>query len=70
MIDSLLLQWGRILLKGDAVTKFHNPDGSIKHVSLPAQKIWTRLGLVPASLELRIRRLRWLQQLANHRADN
>eukprot|EP00959_Pyramimonas_sp_CCMP1952_P292611 6119881-Pyramimonas_sp.AAC.1 len=70
LIDGLVLQWGRTLLKGAAVLKIPQADGSLKHISLPAVRIWTKLGLVPSQLELRMRRLHWLQEIAAHRSDN
>ena len=58
------------MLNGAAVLKIPQADGSLKHISIPAERLWTKLGLVPSQLELRTRRLHWLQEIATHRADN
>eukprot|EP00959_Pyramimonas_sp_CCMP1952_P212513 4446345-Pyramimonas_sp.AAC.1 len=57
LLGSNILGWGKQLLGGAGVLKIPQPDGALKHRALPPRKLWRLLGLVPARLELRIRRL-------------
>ena len=58
-IDAVFLRYGRLLLQGKAVT-----DHSGKRKAKKTEEIWKMLRLVSSLLELRIRRLKWLQFIA------
>ena len=69
-INKLLVGYGRRLLKGKACTKTILDDGTVKYTSLTNQQVWEYIGCVPIQYELRIRRLKWLQDLVKNLANN
>ena len=58
-IDAIILRYGRVLLQGKAVT-----DQGGKKKAKKTEAVWKMLRLVPSLIELRIRRLKWLQTIA------
>ena len=58
-IDVIILRYGRVLLQGKAVT-----DQGGKKKAKKTEAVWKMLRLVPSLIELRIRRLKWLQSVA------
>ena len=61
-LDSIILTYGRKLMRGAACKK-EVLDGAIKFKACTSRQVWEYLRLVPCEIELRIRRLGWLQQL-------
>lgn len=61
-LDSIILTYGRKLMRGAACQK-EVLDGAIKFKACTSRQVWEYLRLVPCEIELRIRRLGWLQQL-------
>ena len=62
-LDSIILTYGRKLMRGRACRKEVQMDGSIKYVACTSTQVWKYLRLVPCEIELRVRRLLWLQSL-------
>ena len=58
----------KILLKGHGTrkTESEQPHEALKYAALPAQELLRKCGMIPLFLELRIRRLQWLQSLLKH----
>ena len=67
-LDAFIQKYGRKLMRGAACEKQVLPDGSIKYLAASAQQVWHYLRLVPCRIELRIRRLRWLQSMVSRPA--
>ena len=63
-LDSIMLTYGRKLMRGKACRKHEQPDGSIRYIACTSAHVWQYIRLVPCEVELRVRRLRWLQNLA------
>ena len=72
LLDSKVLGHGRKLMRGQACKKEQLDDGTLRYTAHHSNVVWKWLGLVPARIELRVRRLRWYQSLAKdiwaHRA--
>ena len=64
-LDTYVLRRGRQLMHGTACQKFAS-DGQITYQALPALSVWRFLQMVPAHIELRLRRLRFWQNVALH----
>ena len=64
LLDSVLLMYGRKLMRGSACRKTVQEDGSVTYNACRSKQVWEYLRMVPCSMELRVRRLRWLQGLA------
>ena len=64
-LDTYVLRRGRQLMHGTACQKFAS-DGQITYKALPALSVWRFLQMVPAHIELRLRRLRFWQNVALH----
>ena len=64
-LDSVILTYGRKLVRGAAGAKEVSADGDIKFTACTSRQVGDFLRLVPCAIELRIRRLRWLQQLVH-----
>ena len=65
-LDRKVLSWGRKLMRGEACVKLVSADGTKEFHALPSSKVWQYLGLVPSSIELAIRRLRFWQSVARN----
>ena len=63
-LDSIILTYGRKLMRGAACQK-EVVNGVVQYKACSSRKVWDflRLAPTPTAVELRIRRLRWLQQL-------
>eukprot|EP00959_Pyramimonas_sp_CCMP1952_P117602 2458719-Pyramimonas_sp.AAC.1 len=57
-------------MHGEGTLKTPQPDGTVKHTSLPSRAVWKDLRMVPPLLELRIRGLQWWQSVATSPQDN
>ena len=66
LLDRKVLVHGRKLMGGKACQKEMQADGTVKFIACHSNTVWKFLGLVPSSIELRIRRLRWYQNLASN----
>ena len=64
LLDSVLLMYGRKLMRGSACRKTVQEDGSVTYNACRSKQVWEYLRMVPCSIELRVRRLRSLQGLA------
>lgn len=62
-LDKYILKRGRKLMHGAACHKFSTEAGT-KYKALPSLEIWRFLYMVPARIELRIRRLKFWQNAA------
>ena len=62
-LDSAILAHGRKLMRGQACGKEQLEDGSIQYTAHHSNVVW-KVKLVPARIELRVRRLRCYQVLA------
>ena len=69
-LDGFILRTGRKLLQGRACNKDLQSDGSIRYTACSSKAVWKMLGLCPSQLELRVRRLRWYQQLASNISEH
>ena len=69
-LDGFILRTGRKLLQGRACNKELQSDGSIRYTACSSKAVWKMLGLCPSQLELRVRRLRWYQQLASNISEH
>ena len=69
-INKLLLGYGRRMLKGKACRKAEQADGSVRYESISNQHVWKYIGCVPVQIELRVRRLKWLQELVAFPENN
>lgn len=65
-LDSIVISYGRRLMHGKACTKIQQEDGSTKYVSKSNLEVFRYLGLASSRIELRIRRLQFLQQMARN----
>jgi hypothetical protein len=70
-IDSTMLKYGRKLLGGGSCIKQRDLKGNIiKHRSLTNKEVFAKIKLVPAMLEMRIRRIKWMQAVAKDTSNH
>ena len=67
-LNTRVLFYVRKLMRDDACLKPEKPEEH--HRAMTNTTVWRTMGLVPAGLELRIRRLKWLQEMVKHPANN
>ncbi len=63
LFDKVVLGFARTLLRGKACAKVLGPDNKpIKYHAMSSKDIWRHIRQAPSHIELRIQRLRWLQE--------
>ena len=63
-LDRVVLGYGRRLMRGKGCVQTQTETGETKYKQLPNLEVFRSLGVAPAQIELRIRRLKFLQMLA------
>lgn len=63
-LDRVVLGYGRRLMRGKGCVQTQTETGETKYKQLPNLEVFRYLGVAPAHVELRIRRLKFLQMLA------
>ena len=72
-IETCILKYARVLLKGAGCDKSKQEEddtGTIKYKAMTNDDVWRRLGLTPCRLEVSIRKMKWMQNVAEHPHDN
>ena len=72
-IEACILKYARVLLKGagcDTSKQEEVDTGTIKYKAMTNDDVWRRLGLTPCRLEVSIRKMKWMQNVAEHPHDN
>ena len=64
-LDSVILHCCRMSMGGRACEKTELDNEVIKHRSLTNFQVWQKWKILPCRIELRVRRLTWLQQIAS-----
>ena len=65
-LDSIVVKFARKALRGAACLKTQSDDGSWKYSALPDKDVYKLTRLVPAKLELCVRRLQYWQSVARN----
>lgn len=69
-LDKRIVFYGRKLLQGKACTKNHDPGGEIQYHNLSNYQVHCQIKVAHVSIELRIRKLRWWQHVAQDKENH